>query len=67
MKLKTYLKETGQTLHVFGVKIGRNKSTVSRLVREDVMPNWDTVRAIKIATDGKVCETDWLEPAEAAE
>lgn len=59
MKLATYLKENGLTLHAFGQQIGRTPATVSRLAREKHQPDWSTVAAIERATNGAVTANDF--------
>ncbi len=42
-------------------KIGVNPSTISRLARGEVQPNWKTAQAIAKATKGDVMANDFFE------
>lgn len=65
MTLAQYLKEHAISDADFAVKIGVNRSTVSRLRRDTgQLPSRDTIAAIAKATDGAVTANDfWLQAA----
>jgi transcriptional regulator with XRE-family HTH domain len=44
----------------FGVMIGRSRSAVSRLRREETQPDWETAAKIRDATNGAVTPNDFL-------
>jgi transcriptional regulator with XRE-family HTH domain len=67
MILYDYLEETRETQSAFGARIGRDRSTVNRLVNGKVRPDWPTLLAILRATGGRVTPNDFLSvDAEAA-
>jgi transcriptional regulator with XRE-family HTH domain len=66
MRLANYLRAQNITLAAFAKRIGRSEATVSRLARGKHLPDWDTMQAIKEATDGCVTPNDF-EPTASAD
>jgi transcriptional regulator with XRE-family HTH domain len=60
--LARYLRAHRTTLAAFADKIGMTAASVSRLARGRQRPNWRTMMAIRIATDGAVMPNDFFEP-----
>jgi transcriptional regulator with XRE-family HTH domain len=50
----------------FAEKVGRDQSTISRIRRGEVLPDWSTVALIHKATDGAVTANDFLPAAAPA-
>lgn len=61
MKLAAYLEITKTTDQDFGRRIGRNRSTVSRIRREVIKPDWETVSKIQHETGGAVTANDFVD------
>lgn len=61
MKLAAYLEITNQSDQDFGKRIDRDRSTVSRIRREIIKPDWDTVSRIQHETDGAVTANDFVD------
>jgi len=61
MKLGDYLEQQGETLSAFSKRIGRSHTTVSRLVRGETRPDWETLAAIERETAGAVTPNDFRE------
>jgi transcriptional regulator with XRE-family HTH domain len=60
MKLAVYLTERGISDADFGAKIGRSRSSVSRLRRGETQPDWVTAAKIMSETNGAVTPNDFL-------
>jgi transcriptional regulator with XRE-family HTH domain len=60
--LDSYLKREGITDADFALKIGRDRSMVSKLRRGLVRPTIDTAAAIETHTDGNVAMQSWISP-----
>jgi len=60
MKLSAYLELTKTTDEEFGRRIQRDRSTVSRLRRGLIRPDWKTVERIHVETDGAVTVNDFV-------
>ena len=69
MTLTDYLAEHDLSDADFALRIGVNRSTISRLRRTNQRPSFETMNAIAAATDGVVTANDfWLDadrPAQA--
>lgn len=59
MNLKQYLAQTDMTGAAFAAAIGRDPSTVSKLINGHVKPDSVTIEAIYKATDGAVTANDF--------
>tara|TARA_Y100000310_G_scaffold339667_1_gene433016 strand:- start:1300 stop:1533 length:234 start_codon:yes stop_codon:yes gene_type:complete len=59
MDLRDYLAKEGLTASQFAERIGRATSTVTRLVRRETRPDWETMRVIREVTDGQVVPNDF--------
>lgn len=59
MTLDDYLRLTGETADSFARRIERATSTVTRLRKGETRPDWATMDAIKLATDGQVTPNDF--------
>lgn len=60
MKLADYLMSKNLTLTVFAERIERSPATVSRIARGEQRPDWATIEAIRLATDGAVEPNDFF-------
>ena len=60
MKLSDWLSENEISDADFGAMIGRSRSAVSRLRREETQPDWETAASIRSATNGAVTPNDFL-------
>lgn len=60
MKLSAYLELTQTSDEDFGKRIKRNRSTVSRLRRGLIKPDWGTAAVIQKETEGAVTPNDYL-------
>lgn len=60
MKLSAYLAENDLTDLAFAAKIGRNPTTIGRIRKGEVLPDWSTVILIHEATNGAVTANDYL-------
>jgi transcriptional regulator with XRE-family HTH domain len=60
MKLSAWLSDKGVSDADFGAMIGRSRSAVSRLRREETQPDWETAAKIREATNGAVTPNDFL-------
>lgn len=60
MKLSDWLSENQISDGDFGAMIGRSRSAVSRLRREETQPDWETAASIRAATNGAVTPNDFL-------
>lgn len=65
MKLSDWMSANNCTDEEFGRRIGRERSTVTRLRLEKAKPSFEVIEAVFAVTDGKVSPNDWF--AEAAE
>lgn len=66
MKLSQYLEKHDISDAEFGEAVGRHRITVGKWRRGLVRPDWDALREIEIATNGKVTADDFVpEPAKA--
>ncbi len=54
MTLSEYLRRNNLTATAFASKIKRSISTVTRIAKGEIMPDYETVRAIFLATGGNV-------------
>ena len=66
MYLSDYLEEEAITAAEFAKRIDRSEATVSRIIRAINPPDWGTMRAIRIATGGKVMPNDFAANGAAA-
>jgi transcriptional regulator with XRE-family HTH domain len=66
MKLADYMALVGIKDGPFAEKVGRDQSTISRIRRGEVLPDWDTVARIAKATDGAVTANDFMPAPRAA-
>ena len=60
MKLSTYLELTKTNDEDFGRRIKRNRSTVSRIRRGLIQPDWETIERILRETGGAVTPNDFV-------
>jgi hypothetical protein len=60
MDLATYLRKERTTNMAFASVAGLSKSYVGRLVKGGYLPSWRVMEKVRIATDGKVTERDWV-------
>lgn len=60
MKLDEYLSAKSITDVAFAATIGRSPSSISRIRRGLVRPDWSTMDAIKAATNGDVTPNDFI-------
>jgi len=60
MRLSNYLELTGTSDEDFGKRINRNRSTVSRLRRGLIQPDWNTAELILRETEGAVTPNDFV-------
>lgn len=60
MKLADYMTLVGIKDTAFAEKVGRDQSTISRIRRGEVLPDWSTVVRIAEATDGAVTANDFM-------
>ena len=60
MTLDQYLQERGLSDADFAAAIKADRTTVSRLRRGSVLPEWTTMRRIYRATSGLVTPSDFL-------
>lgn len=68
MTLDEWIKQEALTDAEFGAKIGRDRTTVSRIRREKTCPDPATMQAIVDATGGAVEPNDFFDiPAQPAE
>lgn len=65
MKLSDYLEQNNLTDAEFGVMIGKDRSSVTRLRAGSTKPSWDTAQKIADATHGAVTPNDFLPEQEA--
>lgn len=66
MKLSDYLKAEGITATAFANRIGRSKSTVTRAMRGQSIPDKETMDKIVAETGGQVLPNDFYGSPEAA-
>ena len=66
MKLADYMALVGIKDTAFAEKVGRDQSTISRIRRGEVLPDWSTVARIAEATDGAVTANDFMPALENA-
>ena len=67
MQLRDYLECEEITAADFAKKIDRSEATVSRIIRGLSRPDWGTMQAIRIATDGGVMPNDFAAELPAAD
>jgi transcriptional regulator with XRE-family HTH domain len=67
MKLAEYLKDKGLTDQAFAGLIGRSRTSVSRLRRNETRPDWKTVERIHVASGGAVTPNDFLSDNQPSE
>lgn len=72
MKLDQFLTENKISTPAFAASIEMDPSSLWRIRKEKVRPDWKTIDAIVLATNGAVMPNDFLpsdapSPAEAAE
>lgn len=60
MNLSDYMTAENLTDEAMAIRIGRSRTTISRLRRGKVLPDWDTMRAILDATNGAVTPDAFL-------
>ena len=63
MQLKDYMARENLRDGEFSRRIGRSRVTVSRIRRGLVRPSWDTIKAIRAATNGAVTAEDFETPS----
>jgi DNA-binding transcriptional regulator YdaS (Cro superfamily) len=63
MQLGEYLKLAAIRDDAFAALIGRDRSTVNRIRRGEIKPDWDTVARIQEATGGAVTAMDFVPAA----
>lgn len=68
MHLKAWMEANGKTDSDVAVLVGRDRSIVSRLRRDELRPTAELMERIAEATAGAVMPNDWFPdlPAEAA-
>jgi transcriptional regulator with XRE-family HTH domain len=66
MTIDEYLKSTSTTQAQLGERIGRDQSTVSKLIKGKYNPSMSLLRRIAAATNGAVTPNDFLLPAAAS-
>ena len=59
MHLSDYMAEQNLTDATVAVGIGRSRATVNRIRNRKVRPDWETIRAIRQFTNGKVTADDF--------
>jgi plasmid maintenance system antidote protein VapI len=67
MQLSEYLSINSLTATAFAQKIGRHKSTVTRMIKGNVRPDQETMQRILAVTDNQVTPNDFFGIGEAAE
>jgi len=67
MKLSKYLEVTGTTQRAFARKVDRTDSQISRWLRGERRPDWDSMLRIREVTEGVVTPNDFLELPQMAE
>ena len=60
MKLSTYMRLRGYRDRHMAELIGLERSTVSRLRRDDCRPSWEVMERLAALTDGEVLPNDFL-------
>lgn len=60
MTLHDYMAQHGLNDDEFSRRVGRHRATVSRWRRGKVLPDWEALQAILVATSGKVSPTDFF-------
>lgn len=66
MDLQTWLTENEMTATAFAEKAGVAVSTITRAIRRERRPDWDTLEAIGRATGGAVTPNDFMADNPAA-
>ncbi len=59
MTLIDWLDEEGMSQKEFAEVVGVNKSTINRMINGTESPSSDEIRAIFLATNGRVTVDDW--------
>ena len=59
MTLKEWKALSGKTHSEIADLIGRNRSTITRVLRGDTLPDWETMLAILDVTNGAVTPNDF--------
>lgn len=67
MKLADWMTLAGIKDSAFAEKVGRDQSTISRIRRGEVLPDWSTVVRIAEATEGAVTANDFMPAASVPE
>lgn len=65
MHLSAYMSEQNLRDQDVADGIGRSRATVSRIRRQKVRPDWETIKAIRHFTRGKVTADDFEEAGAA--
>lgn len=66
MTLAEYLRLNDMTHEAFADKAGLKRPTVTRLVKPGARPSWKHIKAIQMATGGKVAPNDWVSMMQGA-
>ena len=67
MQLSHYLSQNELTATAFAEKIGRHKSTVTRILRGEMRPDLDTMQRILDETAGQVTPNDFFDVQASAD
>lgn len=67
MKLKTHLRETGETQPAFAARVGTTQSAISRYCSGERIPRREMILKIDAATNGAVPPESWFLPDDGAE
>ena len=62
MKLSDYMKMAGETQASMGRKLGVDRATVNRYVRNNSRPEWPIMDRLVEITQGAVTPDDFMEP-----